>query len=397
MRFSYLLYLAYRNILSHKMRTILTAGGVAISVAFVVFLISFGLGLQRIATDQITNMEALQVLDVSVAGSKLLSINDDTMNKFTKLGNVVEAYPQVSSAARITLDKSSIDGVVYGKNDAYLKLEGTKVFLGRLYTDESSNEAVINVAAQKQLSLSDKDVLGKEINADVVLRSGLLSPGEKSKTFSGKFNIVGVINDQSAPFIYVPLHIYTDQGVTNYSNAKIKMDSKDDVAQAKLQVESMGFKTSSIKETIDQINQFFAIFQVILLSFGAIAIIVACLGMFNTLTISLIEKTREVGFMKALGTMRHDVYWLFTLESILIGAFGSIVGVAAGVLSGVALNYGIYLLANSSGNQAVELFYISVPLIFLVLVISLVVSLLTSVYPSRRAARISPLNAMRYE
>jgi len=396
MRFSYLLYLAYRNLFSHKMRTILTAGGVAISVGFIVFLISFGLGLQRISTDQITNLEALQVLDVSIAKSKLLSINDETMNKFTKLGNVEEAHPQVSSATKISYGKSSIDGVAYGKNTEYLKLEDIKLTAGRQYTNESTDEAIINVAAQNQLATGG-DALGKEITLDVVIRSELLPKDEKAKQFSKTFKIVGVVNDKSAPFVYVPLHIFTDNGVVNYSNAKVKMLNKNDVNQAKLQIENMGLKASSIKETIDQINQFFSIFQVILISFGGIAILVAALGMFNTLTISLIEKTREVGFMKALGTMRHDVYWLFTLESVLIGALGSVVGVASGVGLGVVLNSAIFGLASSTGNQAVELFYIPAYLIFLILGSSVLVSLLTGVYPARRAAKISPLDAMRYE
>jgi len=397
MRFSYLLYLAYRNLFSHKMRTVLTASGVGISVAFVVFLISFGLGLQRVSTDQITNLDALQVLDVSIAKSKLLSINDETMNKFTKLGNVTEAYPQVSSAAKISYNQSSIDGVVYGKDNDYLRLEDMKLYSGQKYDDLSVDQAIINAATQKQLALSDNDVINKEIVVDVVVRSELLNKDEKAKTFSKTFKIVGVISDKSAPFIYVPLHIFTDNGVVNYSNAKIRMENKNDVNQARLQVENMGFKVSSIKETIDQINQFFSIFQVILISFGGIAIVVACLGMFNTLTISLIEKTREVGFMKALGTMRHDIYWLFTLESVLIGAFGSIVGVTMGVMTGVLLNYGIFALASNSGNQSVELFYIPIPLVLMILATSLFVSLLTGIYPARRAARISPLDAMRYE
>ena len=395
MRFSYLLYVAYRNLLCHKMRTILTAGGVAISVGFIVFLVSFGLGLQRISTDQVTNMQALQILDVSVAKSKLLTVNDESVNKFLALGNVQDVQVQVSSAAKLSYDKSSMDGVVYGKNASYLNMEDIKLSAGRQYADNSTDEAIINTAAQDQLSKSS--LLGQEITADVIVRSELLQKDETAKQFSKKLKVVGIVNDTSAPFIYVPLSVFKDNGVINYSTAKVKMDSKDNVNQAKLQIETMGFKASSIKETIEQINQFFNIFQMILIAFGSIAILVACLGMFNTLTISLIEKTREVGFMKALGTMRHDIYWLFTLESILIGALGGITGVASGLLAGNLLNYAIAGLASSSGNQAVELFYIPLTLVAGILVVSLVISLVTGYYPARRATKISPLDAMRYE
>ena len=397
MRPSYLLYLAYRNLFSHKMRTILTASGVAISVGFVVFLISFALGLQRISTEQISNINALQVLDVSIGKSKILALNDETIDRFTKLGNVAEVQPQVSAAARIKAGDSSIDGVIYGKNNAYLKLDDTRLASGKQYDDNSADGALINIAAQRQLGISDTDIVGKDISVDIVLRAESLEKGVGTKTINKNIKIVGLISDTSAPFVYVPLHILTDNGVVNYTNAKVKMDSKDDVNQAKLQIESMGFNTTSIKETIDQINQFFAIFQVVLISFGGIAIIVACLGMFNTLTISLIEKTREVGFMKALGTMRGNIYWLFTLESMLIGLFGSVTGVAIGLGAGDILNYLIFALANNSGNQSVELFYIPVALVILILFISLIISLFTGLYPARRAAKISALDDMRYE
>jgi putative ABC transport system permease protein len=319
------------------------------------------------------------------------------MDRFTKLGNVSDAYPQVSAAARIKASESSIDGVVYGKNNDYLRLEGVRLASGRQYEDNSLDEALINLAAQRQLSIADNNILGKDISVDVVIRSESLAQGSSVKTVSKDLKIVGVIDDASAPFIYVPLHIFTDNGVVNYTNAKVKMDTKDDVDQAKLQIENMGFNVTSIKETIDQINQFFAIFQVILISFGGIAIIVACLGMFNTLTISLIEKTREVGFMKALGTMRSNIYWLFTLESMLIGLFGSVAGVTVGLAAGKILNYGILALAKGSGNQAVELFYIPISIVLFVLFISLAISLFTGLYPARRAAKISALDAMRYE
>jgi len=395
MRISYIIFLAFKNLFGHKLRTILTAGGVAISVGFVVFLISLGFGLQRVSTKQIANLEALQILDVTITKSKLVALNDDTLEKFKNLGNVVDVQPQVSSATKISFNTSEIDGVVYGKDLGFLKLEDIKLASGKKYTENVDNEAIINLAAKEQLAAGD--IVGKEISLDVIVRSELLPKDVKSKQFSKKLTVVGVIDDKSAPFVYVPMHVFADEGVTNYTGAKIKVDNKDVVDKTKLQVESLGFKASSVKETVDQINQFFSVFQIILISFGAIAIIVACLGMFNTLTISLLEKTREVGFMKALGTTRRDIYRLFTFESILIGSLGSISGVVIGYSLGQILNYSILGLAKATGNQAVEIFYVPFYMIALILGAALIISLLTGLYPARRAARISPLDALRYE
>jgi ABC-type antimicrobial peptide transport system permease subunit len=119
--------------------------------------------------------------------------------------------------------------------------------------------------------------------------------------------------------------------------------------------------------------------------------------MFNTLTISLLEKTREVGFMKALGTTRRDIYVLFISESILIGILGSFVGISTGVLIGAFLNYSISRLAESTGNLPVQLFHVTPKLIILTITASILISFFTGFYPSKRAAKINPLDALRYE
>jgi len=395
MRFSYILRLAFKNLRGHKMRTFLTAGGVAISVGFVVFLVSLGFGLQRVSTNQIANLEALQVLDVVSGKSKVIEINQDTLTKFAGIANVEEVQPQLSLASKLKYKSSEVDAVAYGKNIDYLKLEAPKLSSGKKYTSDDAHEAVINLAAQNQLAAGD--ILGNEIEVTANVKSDFLATGEKTKKVDLRLKVVGIIDDNSASYIYFPLNLLESEGVISYTGAKVKVTSKEALEPVKLQIENMGYKTSSIKDTVDQINQFFGIFQVILISFGGIAIIVACLGMFNTLTISLLEKTREVGFMKALGTTRRDIYFLFISESILIGALGSLVGVVVGWAIGASLNLAILGMAKATGNVPVQLFYTPLYLAGLIVLVAIVISFFTGFYPSNRAARINALDAMRYE
>jgi len=156
-------------------------------------------------------------------------------------------------------------------------------------------------------------------------------------------------------------------------------------------------KTSTLKDTVEQINQFFAIFQLILVSFGAIAILVAFLGMFNTLTISLLEKTREISFMKVLGTESRDIWRMFLGEALLTGLIGATAGVIGGVLLGSGLNNFLFDLARQTNNKPVQIFYIPFVLIFLIFAITMLISVLTGFYPSFRASKVDPLEAMRYE
>lgn len=395
MKVSYIIKLALKNLRGHKMRTLLTAGGVAISVGFIVFLISLGLGLQRVSTKQIANLEALQVLDVVAGKSKIISINEDALTKFAGISGVVQVEPHVSLASSLKYQTSEIDGVVYGKNLEFINLEEIKLAAGKKYSSNSADEAIINLAGQSQLSAPD--IIGKNLVVTSVVKSDLLAAGEKPKKIDLTLKVVGIIDDKSAPYVYVPLDVLKSQGIVSFTGAKVKTDSRETVDKVKLQIENMGFKTSSIKDTVDQINQFFSIFQIVLISFGAIAIIVSCLGMFNTLTVTLLEKTREVGFMKALGTTRRDIYRLFISESLLIGFLGSVVGILVGVTIGFSLNLTIIGLAKASGNQPVEIFYTPYYLVLITIASSTVISFLTGLYPARRAARINALDAMRYE
>ncbi|EKD95796.1 MAG: hypothetical protein ACD_24C00327G0001 [uncultured bacterium] len=159
----------------------------------------------------------------------------------------------------------------------------------------------------------------------------------------------------------------------------------------------MGFKVSSIKDTIDQVNQFFSVFRAVLTGFGVIAVVVSCIGMFNTLTISLIEKTREIGIMKSLGTTKKDIRRIFLSEALLIGVIGGIAGIIISYLLGEFFNASIYALAKSTGNTPVKIFVFPIELVVTALILSILISVLTGAYPSRRASRISALNALRYE
>ncbi len=397
MKNSYIIYLSLKNLVGHKMRTILTAGGVAISVAFVVFLVSLGLGLQRVSTNQIANLDALRNLNVTAGKSKIVTINDDIIKKFLTLSDVTEAEPFFSAPAKISLSQSSIDGVVYAKSNEYIGMEAPKYVVSGKYSSNNASEIMVSSELLTRLGITDsKSIIGKELSLETALKA-VDSGATEQKKLGYKATVVAVIDDKNAPYVYMPVNLLARDGLKNYSGALVRVASKENVDKVKIEVENIGFKTTSVKETVDQINQFFSVFQVILLSFGAISILVACLGVFNTLTISLLEKTREVGFMKALGATRGDIYKLFIAESVMIGLIGSGVGMTVGVTLGSVLNVSIATLAKATGNLAVELFYMPLYLLFFIVLVAMVISFLTGLYPSYRAAKINPLDALRYE
>jgi len=155
--------------------------------------------------------------------------------------------------------------------------------------------------------------------------------------------------------------------------------------------------TRSVVDTVEQINSLFSTLRTALLLLGMVALAVAALGMFNTLTVSLLERTREVGLMKALGMKSAEVKELFLTESMVMGLFGGVLGIILGVVLGKLLGLVLSLAAFSQEVGFIDVSYIPLPFVLTVVLLSLLVGITTGIYPARRATKISALNALRYE
>ena len=155
--------------------------------------------------------------------------------------------------------------------------------------------------------------------------------------------------------------------------------------------------TTSVIDTVEQINNLFSTLRQVLALMGAVALMVASLGMFNTLTVSLLERTREIGLMKAMGMKSYEVQELFLTESMVMGFFGGFSGIIFGFLSGKFLGFVLSAIAVFKGVGYIDISYLPIPFVILILVLSLIVGLATGIYPAQRATKISALNALRYE
>ena len=162
-------------------------------------------------------------------------------------------------------------------------------------------------------------------------------------------------------------------------------------------IDALGLTASSISETIDQANKVFRIIQLILMVFGMIALIVSAIGMFNTMTITLLERTEEIGIMKAIGASKKDISLMFVMESTLMGFLGALGGVILGFLGGLIINLLINAIATRFGGEAVSLFYSPLWFISTVIGFGAFVGFMTGVFPARKASHIDALDALRYK
>jgi putative ABC transport system permease protein len=152
---------------------------------------------------------------------------------------------------------------------------------------------------------------------------------------------------------------------------------------------------SSLSDTVSQVNKLFSVVNIILGLFGIITLAVSSIGMFNTMTVALLERTREIGIMRSIGASKLDILSMFIIESTLMGFFGGIAGIILGIASGQIVNLIVNIAAKYMGGKPLNLF--AYPLWFLgfIVVFSIFIGFATGIGPAKRASALDPLEALR--
>lgn len=263
---------------------------------------------------------------------------------------------------------------------------------------ETLKQAVVNEAFLKVLGLDNTNPIGKEFSTSFIITSNLLqNSAQKVESEPSNYKIVGIIPGDNTPFFYVPLSDLKHLGVASYSQVKVVSKGQEVLADIREKIGAMGYLTSSVTDTVSQINRLFGTVRIILGLIGAVALGVASLGMFNTLTVSLLERTREVGLMKAMGMTAIEVKRLFLTESMLMGFVGGMLGIMFGFMAGKFISLILSIFGLMKGVGFIDIAYLPPIFVLLVFLLSLFVGLITGLYPSRRATKISALDALRYE
>ena len=266
------------------------------------------------------------------------------------------------------------------------------------FHDSVKKEALINRAMARLLGIDEGKSIGEIFKTTFVLDSDFFNQEDKNaESTEIEYKIIGIIPEEKTPAFYLPFIDLKGLGIEHYSQIKVVVADKKDLPEVRSTIESMGFKTSSVVDTIGRINSFFTTVRVILVILGMIALGVAALGMFNTLTVSLMEKTREVGLMKAMGMQADEVQRLFLAESIIIGLAGGVFGLILGFLTGKLFSVILSTVSVTKGMGIIDVTYIPLALFISIIILSSVVGVLTGIFPAKRATRISALNALRYE
>ncbi len=387
--------IAWLNIYNKKLRSALTIMGVVIGIGAIFFLLSFGLGLQKLVSDQVIGDESIKSIEVTTPNSRIIKLNEEALNKIKTFPHIQRVGQLYSFPGSFSFKGGEAGGITYGVDSGYMEISKYNLVQGRLLKKDDKGVVVISKGVLKALGIEDsKDAISKKVSINIPLNN----VEAKEKPIKGSFEIIGVIDSSGGTEMYLPSYIFSQAGVEALTQVKIIADDTKNIAGIRQQVQGNGFLTTSPVDTLEQINQIFKFFNIMLLGFGVIGMIVAILGMFNTLTISLLERTQEIGLMKALGARNTDMRKLFIVEAVLLSFMGAVIGIVTAIINGLIIDKIMNRFASSRGvGLRFSLFATPLWLVLSLVGFMILVGLLVVLMPARRAEKINPIDALRRE
>jgi hypothetical protein len=275
---------------------------------------------------------------------------------------------------------------------------------------------------EKACIVSSRFVEGrfKEVGAGMVGRTVTIShrfwPDEEPKPPAGEttFRVAGIFDVEKigirASAIYFPSRVGEGLRVAlrggeptglltikpgTYMTCSVRAKSIAEVDPLKNRLKNAGYEALTTKDMLSAIDTFFIFIEGFLACIGAIGLIVSLFGIANTMAMAVIERTREIGILKALGARGRDIRRVFLIEAAGIGTAGGVCGLAAGLVAGVLMNAAAHGLWDLPSG--LRLFHVSVPLALGAVGFAVLVSAVAGFFPARRASRLDPVGALRYE
>jgi putative ABC transport system permease protein len=450
--------LAGRNLREALLRNSLTTMGIAVGVASLVAMLSLGVGLQALASKRLSSTGLFDAVFVgprmnergfgrdqrTTAGSGDHSrpLDEAAREQIAKLANVVEVYPEIRFSTDIVYAGNSYMSMVAGIPDSAHDGGAFDGMKGTFFSRANADETILQIEFAKRLSDNPVSLIGKEIVLRYAERQTLPAEssadpkpatagnsGPDSNTSPGfsviprqkNLRIIGIVETEPAAGfggfgrgrVLIPEELAEKLSAAqsndlrdilrgssegrSYASLTVRVRKASEVQDAEAAIKAMGFSTFSLLDATKNIRLVFAVFDLLLGIFGSLALIVASLGIINTLVMAILERRREIGVLKALGASDRDVKKLFFAEAGAMGLLGGIVGVLIGWLIGQGMTFGTNIYLQRQDLPAIQISSVPWWMVAGAIFFSIAVSLAAGLYPASRAARLNPVEALRYE
>jgi putative ABC transport system permease protein len=449
--------LALRNLRESLLRNSLTTLGISVGVASLVATLSLGIGLQQMAGRRLQKSGLFDTVVVTSrrdlrsynreqeengpAPAESPVLDEAARLKIEQLPNVLEAYPDIRFITELKFEEKPHLTTVAGIPPSARSNDAFDGMPGKFFSSQTAAEAILQKSFAEELlgktpkagaeetNVADlaKSLLGKDLDMQFSERTeSAAADGSSSGTAYSvishrqKLTIVGIadldpesMRGPARARVFIPLqlaqslHVMQPSGLRDttrmpgssatYTAVSARVKKPNDIQSVEDAIKKMGFNAFSIIDASNSVKQFFKVLDIFLLIFGSLALAVSSIGIVNTLVMAVLERRREIGIMKALGASDSDVKGLFFAEAGAMGIVGGVLGVALGWLIGQAINVGTNIYLKHQHFPPEQIWSVPWLLVIGAIVFSALISLLSGLYPASRAAKLDPVQALRYE
>jgi putative ABC transport system permease protein len=397
--------ISFGSIWNSKLRSGLTTLGIIIGIAAVVANFSLGESFNVYFTDQI-NAQGSNFIVIFSQEPNLFY--DNELQIIAKTPGIAAVSPIKQQRGVVTFFSQNKNLDIYGVTEDYQQTSNITMQSGRFITDQDTFSAAVG---SKVANEKFKRKISARNSIDITLRLG------ENKSVTRTFKVKGIIEplnltqfgEGGAPdrdnSVFIPISTINQMlNESDYSAFVAKADTLEDVESVSKEVDkrlarnfgvserdlndedAKPYRIFNQAEILQQLNQLADTLRNFLVAVALISLLVGSIGITNIMLVTVTERTREIGLMKALGYSSTDVLSLFLIESIIISLFGGILGLAVGI-------GGIYAITNVIGLPFLYPYYV----FWIGLLVALAVGIAAGVYPANKAAKMQPVEALRYK
>ena len=414
-----------RNLFRNKLRTILTVLAIFVGSFTLTMTNGVGDGMRDYVESQIKNIEGDRVAMVSKKIDRPAGPSSGAAVEY-KEASESEEDEEAIDPNTVLLTQAQIDAVVrdipgivgttprYIVRGEYISVEGSKKYkleLGMLSdglvakTEAGTsinglNQIVIPLGLARAIDEKIENLVGKKATVAYKLPDSSIKTIQV--TISGVMTKGFMTNNNSFLSADVAKQLYEDQstqtGPDRFFGFTIQMDSADPerIAEIKKQLDAKGFEAETVADSQQRTYDAIQIFKTAMNLFAMVALLAASFGIINTLVIAVMERTKEIGLQKALGMGRGKIFAIFSLESVLIGFWGAVLGAGVAIVTGLVANQ-VLVKFYARSFEGFSLFAFKPLSIAVIMLLVCGIAFVAGVMPAIRASRLNPIESLRYE